>query len=82
MNRFLLGCALMLATAAGCRTCENSTDYLPPVLDGPYSPGMRNGSATSDFPIPGRVIDEQVDEQIVEPYEESIPTDPQPELDQ
>ena len=44
MKRYLIAAMLFLALS-GCRYCQCSTDYLPPVLDGPYSPGMRAGSA-------------------------------------
>ena len=47
MKWYLIGTILILA-ASGCRYCQCTTDYLPPVLDGPYSPGMRAGSAVAD----------------------------------
>lgn len=45
MNRKLFAAMLLLVASCGCRACDNSCDYLPPVLDGPYaSHGTRSGS--------------------------------------
>jgi len=57
MNRIIIGIALWVAAGGGCRCCDSSTDYLPPVLDGPYSPGVRRGSATLGLPVPGEASD-------------------------
>ncbi len=46
MNRKLVGALLLVLASGGCCACDNCCDYLPPVLDGPYSSqGMRSGSA-------------------------------------
>ena len=41
-----VGLALLLVGSIGCQACDNSCDYLPPVVDGPYTlSGGRAGSA-------------------------------------
>ena len=46
MDRKLIGTLLLFLASCGCCACGNSCDYLPPVLDGPYSSqGTRSGSA-------------------------------------
>ncbi len=47
MDRKLIGAMLLLFASCGCCACDSSCDYLPPVIDGPYSSssqGMRTGS--------------------------------------
>jgi hypothetical protein len=45
MNRKLVGALLCILANYGCRACDCSCDYLPPVLDGPYATrGIRSGS--------------------------------------
>lgn len=51
MDRKLIGAMLLLVASCGCRACDNSCDYLPPVLDGPYtSHSTRSGSTFSSDP--------------------------------
>ena len=53
MNKKLVGTLLLLLASGGCCSCDSSCDYLPPVLDGPYSPGgARTGSAGYHGPAP------------------------------
>ncbi len=62
MNRKLVGAMFLIVASCGCRACENSCDYLPPVLDGPYSShSVRSGSAGAAIsgvptPVLGEVI--------------------------
>ena len=60
MDRKLIGALLLLLASGGCCSCDSSCDYLPPVLDGPYSStGMRTGSAKdTNFGIPTPIADE------------------------
>ena len=51
MNRNLIGAMLFILASCGCRTCDCRCDYLPPVLDGPYSShGLRSGSTIASKP--------------------------------
>ena len=62
MNRKHIGALFLLLACSGCCACDNSCDYLPPVLDGPYAPGgMRSGSAMGVYnevpsPVEGEAI--------------------------
>lgn len=54
MDRKIIGALLLVLATCGCCACDNSCDYLPPVLDGPYSShGTRSGSVGNmDYPTP------------------------------
>ena len=54
MDRKLFGALLVTLATSGCCACDNSCDYLPPVLDGPYSSySTRSGSAgNSNYEAP------------------------------
>ena len=62
MDRKLVGTMLIVLASCGCRACDNSCDYLPPVLDSPYTTyGMRAGSSVAGnhrvpMPVEGEVI--------------------------
>ncbi len=46
MDRKFIVALLLTLISSGCCSCDSSCDYLPPVIDGPYtSQGMRTGSA-------------------------------------
>lgn len=62
MNRSLIGTLLLFAACCGCCACDNSCDYLPPVLDGPYSAqGTRSGFATAaEYGMPSPVTSEPI----------------------
>ena len=50
MDRFLVGSLLLILGLSGCRMSDNGCDYLPPVLDGPYSPAQsRVGSGAGEY---------------------------------
>ncbi|MEM8944172.1 MAG: hypothetical protein AAGD11_03240 [Planctomycetota bacterium] len=49
MPRKLIALLLAVVATCGCCACDNSCDYLPPVLDGPYSAcGCRTGIPMTD----------------------------------
>lgn len=62
MDRKLLATLLVFLATCGCCACDNSCDYLPPVLDGPYSAGgMRSGAATAgDYGMAASITGEPI----------------------
>lgn len=62
MDRKLVGALFAFVACCGCCACDNSCDYLPPVLDGPYSThGMRSGAATAgDYAMPTPIASEPI----------------------
>ncbi len=62
MNRTISAALLLFAACCGCCACDSSCDYLPPVLDGPYSgAGMRSGGATAtEYGVPTAMESEPI----------------------
>ncbi len=71
MDRKLIAVLTLLLASCGCCACDNSCDYLPPVLDGPYScQGARSGSlGTSHHPTPQPFEGEHVVGEVITPLE-------------
>ena len=66
MDRKIVGALLLISASCGCRACDCSCDYLPPVLDGPYSSqGMRSGSATASYNRNIEVVEPLADETVI-----------------
>jgi len=61
MDRKLIAALLLILASCGCRACDCSCDYLPPVLDGPYaSPGLRAGTSMANPITPAPIPEEAI----------------------
>ena len=69
-----VGMLLLSLACSGCHMCDSCCDYLPPVLDGPYSPPLTRAGSVSRSYTP---IEHPISEKTITHDSELSPLNPE-----